>query len=170
VDVTADRLQLSTDSNEINSILSELDAKYGWFIKLNQNPGEKVLAPALAFGDIYYTTYSPNLTPPPDPCTPGNLGTARVYIVNGRTGEAVYNFDTSNDGYATTNTRATNSSGEILLQSDRVMTLGTGIPSGVVLVISGGNLLALCGTGGALCQLPDPLVDDTIQIYWRRIS
>ncbi len=170
VDVTADRLQLSTDSNEINSILSELDAKYGWFIKLNQNPGEKVLAPALAFRDIYYTTYSPNLTPPPDPCTPGNLGTARVYIVNGATGEAVFNFDTSNDGYATTNTRATNSSGEILLQSDRVMTMGSGIPSGVVLVInSSGSLLALVGTGGALYTPPSPPGGDTIQIYWRRI-
>ncbi len=168
-DMTLDRLQASTSSAEIATILSDLDTKYGWFILLDQNPGEKVLAPVLAFKDVYYTTYAPNTTSP-DPCVSGNLGTARVYIVNYKTGEAVFNFDTSNDSTTTTNARAKNAAGKVLLRSDRVETLGSGIPSGVVLVLtSGGDVVALVGCGGALCTPPPPLTTTTVPLYWRKL-
>src|SRR3972149_6029513 len=97
VDVTTDDLQgANTTSNQITTILSDLNTKYGWYIRLNQNSGEKVLAPALVFNEVYYSTYAPPL-PSADPCSPASQTTARLYIVSNKTGEAVHNLNTSND-------------------------------------------------------------------------
>jgi type IV pilus assembly protein PilY1 len=169
VDVTTNDLQADgTTSSQINSILADLDTKYGWYIRLDQNLGEKVLARALAFGEVFYTTYAPDITVTTDPCNPGNLGTARAYLLSIKAGEAVFNFDTGNDGLSPSNSRATNDSGEVLQRSDRVMTLGYGIPSGVVLVIkAGGDVLALVGCGGALCAPPPPSAGNTFGLYWK---
>jgi type IV pilus assembly protein PilY1 len=166
VDVTTDDLQGVTTTS-ITTILSDLNTKYGWYIRLNQISGEKVLAPALAFIEVYFTTYAPP-TLSADPCTPANQTTARVYVVSNKTGEAVHNLDTSNDSTSTSNTRATNTDGDILMRSDRVMTLGRGIPSGVVLAITAaGDVTALVGCGGSLCAPPAPATPNTIPIYWR---
>ena len=95
---------------------------------------------------------------------------ARLYLVSNKTGEAVKNFDTSNDASSNTNTRATNRDGDILMASDRVMTLGKGIPSGVVLAMSaGGDVTALVGCGGSLCAPPAPTSPNTIPIYWKML-
>jgi type IV pilus assembly protein PilY1 len=173
VDVTTNDLQGSTTTDsEISAILTDLDNKYGWFIKLDQNSGEKVLAPALAFVDVFYTTYTPDAAVSADPCAPGNLGTARVYLVNNKTGEAVYNADTSNDSsYSSiTNTRAKGSSGDVLQRSDRSIALGSGIPSGVVLIITAeGGVTGMIGCGGSLCIPPSTGEGPTVPIYWRRI-
>ncbi len=170
VDVTTDRLQVSIDPTEISAILSALSTKYGWYIKLNERAGEKVLAPVLAFKETYYTTYTPDASAAADPCAAGNLGSARVYVLNGVTGESVFNFDTLNDSTSTTNARAKNSAGQVLLRSDRVQTIRSGIPSGVVLVITAdGNITALIGCGGALCTPPPPSDGNTFRLYWRRI-
>jgi type IV pilus assembly protein PilY1 len=173
VDVTTDDLQASTaTSSQITTILADLDTKYGWFIMLDQNTGEKVLAPALAFVDIYYTTYTPISGVSSDPCTGGNLGTARVYLVNSKTGEAVYNAATSNDSsYSSiTNTRAQGQSGEVLQRGDRSLAMGSGIPSGVVLIITNqGGVTGMIGCGGSLCIPPPTGEDNTVPIYWRRI-
>jgi type IV pilus assembly protein PilY1 len=173
VDVTTDDLQGSTTSSAtINQILTDLDTKFGWFIKLDQNSGEKVLAPALAFVDVFYTTYTPDAAISADPCAPGNLGTARIYLVNNKTGEAVYNADTSNDSSysSVTNTRAQGQSGAVLQRSDRSIAMGSGIPSGVVLIITAqGNVTGLVGSGGALYIPPPTGEDNTIPIYWRKI-
>ena len=104
-----------------------------------------------------------------DVCTAGNRGTARVYAVNWRTGEAILNFDTSNDSTVTTNARTFDSQGKILLRSDRVETLGTGIPSQLnVIVMPGGNF-GLVGVGGSIAT---PNIKggkgDNI-IYWREL-
>ena len=171
VDVTTNDLQgASTSLGQINTLMADLNTKYGWYIKLDQNSGEKALAPALAFQDVYYTTYAPNTTLSADPCAAGNLGTARVYEVSTRTGEAVQNFDSSNDSYSITNTRATKAYGQVLLRSDRVMTLGSGIPSGVVMIITGGgDVTALVGCGGSLCNPPPLRQGNTIRVYWKRM-
>ncbi|MGH7273504.1 MAG: hypothetical protein ACREIQ_03460 [Nitrospiria bacterium] len=117
----------------------------------------------------FNTYYAPNTTISADPCEPGNLGTARVYEVSTRTGEAVQNFDSTNDNDPFTNTRATNAYGERLLRSDRVMTLGSGIPSGVVMIITGGgDVTALVGCGGSLCNPPPLRQGNTFRVYWRR--
>ena len=103
-----------------------------------------------------------------DPCVP-NRGTARVYAVNYLTGEAVFNYDTSNDsGYSTeTNKRALGNEGQILKRSDRFNTIGSGIPSGVVVIINAEGEGALIGVGGGL-EIPEVKAGKTaIRLYWR---
>ncbi len=175
VDVTEDILQSPTvTSSTIASILSSLSStsEYGWYIRLNQNAGEKVLAPATVFNqDAIYTTYSPLTVANPDPCVTGNLGTARAYDLNYATGEAVQDFDLTNDSTTTTNTRALLSSatGNVYIgRSDRVETIGSGIPSGAVIVTSQSGLTtAMVGVGGNIqtLQLGTGLV--TSPLYWR---
>ena len=170
VNVTENLLQVSsTSSSDIASILSSLSTSKGWYIKLDQNSGEKVLAPASVFAKVaYYTPYSPGEGESLDPCVP-NRGTARVYAVNYLTGEAVFNYDTSNDsGYSTeTNKRALGNEGQILKRSDRFNTIGSGIPSGVVVIINAEGEGALIGVGGGL-EIPEVKAGKTaIRLYWR---
>ena len=55
---------------------------YGWFIKLDENAGEKSLANALVFNKVaYFTTFTPNVSTS-DPCLAGNLGQGRIYAVD----------------------------------------------------------------------------------------
>ncbi len=168
--VTENLLQVSTTTaGEIASILSDLSTSKGWYIKLDQYSGEKVLAPASVFAKVaYYTTFTPNSGSELDPCVP-NRGTARVFAVNYLTGEAVFNYDTSNDsGYGSeTNTRAMGHNGEILKRSDRYNVVGSGIPSGVVVIINEEGEGALIGVGGGL-EIPEVRAGKTaIRLYWR---
>ena len=172
VDVTTNDLQVdTTTAAQISSILSSFNTLYGWYIKLNENSGEKVLAPALVFNKVaYYTTYSPDTVVVVDPCQPGNLGTGRLYAVDYKTGEAVINYDTSNDTSSTSgNTRASGGEGAyVLRRSDRVQTLGSGIPSGIVVIIGeDGESKLLIGCGGALCSEETVGGGTIIPIYWR---
>lgn len=170
IDVTTDSLQLDgTDAAARSSILNSLNTSYGWYIQLNLRGGEKVLAPALAFNKVaYFTTYTPNTTVSTNPCSPGNLGVSRLYAVNYKTGEAVLNFTSGNDTESTTNNaRALSKSGKVLRRADREITLGVGIPSGLVVVMPpSGDAELLIGCGGGLCA-EDPVVGGTIiPIYW----
>lgn len=169
VDVTENLLQASsTTESEISDILSALNSGKGWYIKLNEDSGEKVLSPASVFAKVaYYTTYSPTEYESSDVCG-ANRGTARVYAVNYLTGEAVFNFDTLNDsGYSSeTNTRALGNEGEVLKRSDRFMAIGSGIPSGVVVIINEEGESALIGVGGGL-EIPTIKTGrTTIRLYW----
>ena len=171
VDVTSNLLQASSSTaGDISTILSNLSSSSGWYIKLNQDSGEKVLSPSSVFAKVaYFTTYSP--TPAAgdsgDVCR-ANRGTARVYAVNYLTGEAVFNFDPTNDsGYGTeTNTRALGKEGSVLKRSDRFMAIGSGIPSGVVIIIDETGESALIGVGGGL-EIPEVQAHrTTIRLYW----
>lgn len=177
VDVTTDDLQSPTaDAATVKNTLDALSAtsNYGWYIKLNQNTGEKVLASPTLFNKvIYFTTFSPSTTSTVDPCQPANLGSSLLYALNYQTGEAVQNYDKSNDTASTTNVRAfmngSNSSNGVLLRSDRVMTLGQGIPSGVVLIVnSGGEVKGIVGTGGNIAQVDVKKYGGIVPLYWRQ--
>jgi type IV pilus assembly protein PilY1 len=81
----------------------------GWQLDLNTHPdwsgGEKSLVPSRTFSDhIIFTTYSPNTTPPADPCTGIGTGTNRVYVVDVFSGAPV--LDRNNDGTKTTDERS----------------------------------------------------------------
>lgn len=170
VNATENLLQVtSTSSSDIASILSSLSTSKGWYIKLDQNSGEKVLAPATVFAKVaYYTTFSPDASESLNPCMP-DRGTARVYAVNYLTAEAVFNYDTSNDsGFSTeTNKRAMGNDGQILKRSDRFSAIGSGIPSGVVVIINAEGEGALIGVGGGL-EIPEVRAGKTaIRLYWR---
>ena len=171
--MTTNALQVNTTTAaDISTILSNLNSLYGWYIKLNENSGEKVLAPALVFNKVaYYTTYSPDTVVVVDPCQPGNLGTGRLYAVDYKTGEAVINYDASNDTSSTSgNTRASGGEGAyVLRRSDRVQTLGSGIPSGIVIIIgAGGDTTECIGIGGGLNCDDLPPGGGVKPIYWRQ--
>lgn len=173
VDVTTDQLQTTTTPNgqagSISDILNQLTTQSGWFLQLNQNSGEKVLAVPMVFNKaLYFTTYAPGVTNT-DPCLAGNLGTSRLYAVDYSTGEAVLDYDTTNDGITPPNSRSLSSSGKVLGRSDRVKTTGTGIPSGLVIVITpGGNLKALTGVGGAIPPDNPKPGGAAMPLYWRQ--
>lgn len=62
-----------------------------------------------------------------------------------------------------------NSSNGVLLRSDRVMTLGQGIPSGVVLIVnSGGEVKGIVGTGGNIAQVDVKKYGGIVPLYWRQ--
>ncbi len=165
-DVTTDQLQTTTinaGTGSITDLLAKLNASNGWYIKLDQNSGEKVLSAPLVYNKVaYFTTFAPGTTVTTDACQP-NLGTARMYAVNYKTGEAVMNYDTSNDSTITTNKRA-QSGGAILLRNDRVKTIGTGIPPGVTPIITaeGGTLWTGMQKQGSLSGR------GIIPLYWRQ--
>jgi type IV pilus assembly protein PilY1 len=173
VDVTDDVLQSGT-SAQVTSILNALNSSsnYGFYIRLNQNTGEKVLAPATVFSKVaYFTTYAPNTAPVADVCQVGNLGTSRIYAVDYKTGAAVINYDLLNDvlyNNYVSNSYATPIQGQLLLRSDRVQKLGIGIPSGIVLVLSqSGDPIALVGCGGGICPTHPKPGGVVIPLYWR---
>jgi type IV pilus assembly protein PilY1 len=81
----------------------------GWQLNLNTHPdwtgGEKSLVPSRTFSDrVIFTTYSPNTTPPTDPCTGIGTGTNRVYVVSVFDGAPI--LDRNNDGSLTTSERS----------------------------------------------------------------
>jgi type IV pilus assembly protein PilY1 len=181
MDVTLDALQTTTDtsgSNSVQGLMNTLNgsANYGWYIQLNQNTGEKVLATPLVFNKIaYFTTYTPAGTVAnADPCVTSSLGPSRMYALNYKTGEAVLNYDTTNDAAGTTTNRRAIREGVYgdpynLFRSDRTMTTGNGIPSGAVMVINpNGTLKLLTGIGGAL-RNDNPVPGGSIvPLYWRQ--
>lgn len=159
VDVTLDLLQDPNTSQEIkNSILTDLRSGNGWFIKLDQNIGEKSLSPPVVINKIaYFTTFNPTSEGAGnDPCYVGE-GTARIYILEYNTGNAVFNLDLTND-----------IGGPVLSRSDRSEVIGTAIPSGVVITFIGGKIIAYIGVGGGV-QAPPTKGPQNEQKYWKMV-
>ena len=78
------------------STLDSIKTSYGWYIILDKKDGEKCLASS---GGILQNSLLHQLFPRHeggDPCFIGE-GTASLYAVNYGTGEAVFNFDLTND-------------------------------------------------------------------------
>ncbi|MDO3376790.1 pilus assembly protein [Geoalkalibacter halelectricus] len=169
VDVTTNVLQESSDTSLINATLDALQAgtNYGWYIKLNENSGEKVLAASTVFNNVaYFSTYAPNTDVAPDPCKPGNLGTSRVYQVDARTGEAIINNDPSNDNDSA-NERAAHEDGYVLKRSDRVQIIGEGIPSGIVTLIDASGRVTMMISSSNRVNTVDALDARMINpVYW----
>jgi type IV pilus assembly protein PilY1 len=121
-----------------------------------ENLGEKSLAPAVVFNKAaYFTTFTP--TPEGitgDPCYVGE-GTARVYILEYNTGNAMFNLDLTNDV-----------GGTVISKNDRSKTIGTGIPSGVVITFIGGKPVAYIGVGGGVNMAPTSGRQNE-QKYWK---
>jgi type IV pilus assembly protein PilY1 len=160
VDVTQDLLQdPSTSPSDKTNILNALNTKDGWYIKLDQNPGEKCLSsPVVYYGVVYYTSFAPNFGSVADPCFVGE-GTGRIYALRYKTGNAIFNLDGSLDG--------------IISRSDRSATIGTGIPSGVIITFIGGKAAAYVGVGGpGGPRIPRPkLLSDKsiVPVFWKMV-
>jgi hypothetical protein len=82
-------------------------------------------------------------------------GTARVYILQYNTGNAVYNLDLTNDA-----------GGTVISKTDQSEILGTAIPSGVVITFVGGKAIAYIGVGGGV-DTPPITGDQNEQKYWK---
>jgi hypothetical protein len=110
VDVTNPDSPAPSLDNPYSDADSNGTVDQGWYIRLAG--GEKVLAEnTVFFKTVYLTTFTPN----DDPCLPGGLAT--LYALNYKTGAAV--IDVDGDG-----------------TKDRSVTIGGGIPSKVVMVIT----------------------------------
>jgi type IV pilus assembly protein PilY1 len=158
VDVTQDVLQDSSasDANKaaVNSALSNQN---GWYVKLDQKIAEKCLSsPVVYYGVVYYTSFAPNFGTTGDPCFVGE-GTGRLYALKYKTANAAFNLDGSLDGAVS--------------GSDRSVTIGTGIPSGVIITFIEGKAVGYVGVGGpGGPRVPKPkLASDksVIPVYWR---
>lgn len=156
-DVTQDLLQdPNTPEAQKKVILSGLETKKGWYIKLHENQGEKSLSnPVVFYGIVYYTTFSPTFGGVEDPCFVGE-GTARMYGVHYKTGNAVFNLDASND-----------MGDQVISQSDRSQIIGTAIPSGVIITFIKGTAVGYSGVGGGVYRPELWSGKSLIPIYWR---
>jgi outer membrane protein assembly factor BamB len=162
VDVTSDILQKPNptpeDINLQRQTLNNLNTSSGWFITL-ENKGEKTTASPVIFGGIvYYTTFTPSYPTEGDICFLGE-GTARVYALQYKTGNAAFNFDLEND----TEER------KIIYKSDRSMIIGAGIPSQVVIAVVKGNVVGYVGVGGGIFSPEMGSKKNIIPLYWRRV-
>ena len=157
-DTTTDLLQdPSTTEADKAAILTDLRQKNGWFIKLDQRPGEKsVSTPVTFYGGVYYSTFSPTLEGQVSICNLGP-GTATLYIVDYKTAKAIFNLDTTNDGEE-----------ELALRrSDRAKVIGPGIPSGVIITFISGQATGYVGVGGGV-YLPElTKTKPLIPLNWR---
>jgi len=152
VNVTANLVQDGTEQEKADT-LADLNNGDGWYIELNENPGEKVLAPAIVyFGAAYLTTFTPTPGDPIDPCYVGE-GTARLYALAYKTGAAMMDFDESDD----------------LDKSDRSTVIGTAIPSGMVIALLRGMGASYVGVGGGIVTSDLVTAAAMDQMYWRHL-
>jgi type IV pilus assembly protein PilY1 len=171
VDVTQDLLQEpGTSVATLQTIRSQLTSLNGWFIKLNQNSGEKSLSSAVIFyGVVYYTTFTPTSTgvSVTDPCYVGE-GQGRVYMVEWNTGNAV--FDTVQSNNVTAHDPELNKDRLYFLRrADRVDTGNdkiTGIPSEPIVTFIQGISVGYIGVSAGVQQIGLKTTKSLVPIYW----
>lgn len=153
---------IDTIKQEIRNSLTDGN---GWYIEL-EGDGEKIVCSPIVFaGVVYFTTYTPSATAGgADPCTVNqDRGVARLYAVDYLTGEAVLNFDESNDQVVDEETV------EMLKKSDRSKTIGTAIPSAPVVAVLEGGPRMLIGVEKGI-QSQEVLAEgDMYLFYWRQM-
>ena len=160
VDVTLDTLQDPNASSSAKAtMLNNLRTKSGWYIRLNQspgespNPGEKCEGSAVVFGGAaYYSTFTPTPINTQSVCTLGT-GQGNVYILQYQTGNAVFNL---NDDLQ-----------ESLSANDRSMSIGSGIPSGIIITVLGDTVTGYGGVAGGIFSPPLPNVRSIVPLNWR---
>ncbi len=168
VDVTGNELQNGT-IDQVTGVLNALNApgNFGWYIRL-ENPGEKMLAPPVVFfGQVFYTTYAP-LVGAVSGCEVGNLGVSRLYHLDFKTGEAVFDYDkTNNTDDVSGNARAAGKDGVVLKKTDRVRNLGEGIPSGIVTLIdASGQVTMMISASNRVGTYQAPDAKLITPVYW----
>jgi hypothetical protein len=109
-------------------------------------------------GAAYYATFTPSVANVGDICSIGE-GTAKIYILKYKIGNAAFNLDDANDIGGTA----------VISKSDRTMPLGKGIPSGIILGILGDSVIANEGVGGGVFSPPLPSNKTLVPINWRTV-
>jgi type IV pilus assembly protein PilY1 len=168
-DATENLIVLGTDGDggTKQAAKEALSIHNGWFIKLDQNTGEKMTSPVVVFnGVVYFTTYTPESgsPPPDDPCeTVSGRGTARLYALNYKTGEAAFEWSDAEETDAAGNTVDKG-------RHDRSKIIGTSIASApVVAILEGGPKIYIGVEGGV--KKEDPNVTKAMEtFYWRQME
>ena len=135
IDVT-DPAATPPDLSTAGDVDSNLYTDQGWYVRLVDGGGNAVGEKVLAEGVVFYKTfYVTTFTPNEDPCVPG--GDGKLYALSHLTGSAVLDFD--NDSV-----------------SDRSTTVGGGIPSKPVMLITktGTKLLISVGSSNPNAASP----------------
>ncbi|MGD9415798.1 MAG: PilC/PilY family type IV pilus protein, partial [Desulfobacterales bacterium] len=164
IDVTDDLIQLGTEGEQ-QAVKNNLENGNGWFIRL-ENLGEKVVAsPRVYGGVVYFTTYTPDTGGGggTDPCAASTVrGVARLYAVDYKTGASVAEFsaevEVDGDGNAVD-----------LGKKDRVIAIGTAIPSAPVIAVLEGGARIFIGVEGGIVSLPTVVTPDMYRYYWHQI-
>ena len=140
----------------------------GWQLNLNTHPdwtaGEKSLVSSRTFGDqVIFTTYSPNTSPPADPCSGVGTGTNRAYAVDVFDGSPV--VDRNNDNILTTDERS-----QDLRQSGIAPEAAFLFPAppnnGNMNTPSGGSGSVTCLSGVEVLNVCTKF-DQRVKTYWR---
>jgi type IV pilus assembly protein PilY1 len=155
-DVTTQVVQNGSSSE--TSLKNALKTSSGWFIQLNENPGEKVLASPTAFFSAFFSTF----TPVSGVCNAG--GDARLYTLNYATGgipdSAVQDPDGTGPGQPPTVSR-----------SMRVSALGNSIPTELTVTIQKSGSTGFVAAAGSVNQPPlAELPNNVTPISWRQCS
>jgi type IV pilus assembly protein PilY1 len=137
-----------------DTLLNETDTDNGWYIRLNQHLGEKVLStPVIYFGTAYFTSFIPDSETFEDLCYVGQ-GRARLYALGYKTGDPVFDLD---------------GLGGPLDINDRSAEIGVGIPSGVVIAIFGEVAKGYVGVGGGIYHPPVSNKSTILPMWWREV-
>ncbi|GAG94174.1 unnamed protein product, partial [marine sediment metagenome] len=163
VDVTDDLIQLGTEAEKLATQTS-LENGQGWFIRL-ENPGEKVVASPRVYGGVaYFTTYTPDTGGGgDDPCAASTVrGVGHLYAVDYKTGAAVSDFSSEveidDDGNVAD-----------LGKKDRVIAIGTAIPSAPVIAILENGAQIFIGVEGGIVSMPAIVTPDMNRYYWHQM-
>jgi type IV pilus assembly protein PilY1 len=164
VDVTDDLIQLGTEAQK-QAVKTSLENAKGWFIRL-ENSGEKVVAsPRVYGGVVYFTTYTPDTAggSGTDPCAASTVrGVGRLYAVDYKTGASVADFsaEIEYDG-----------DGNIvdLGKKDRVIPIGTAIPSAPVIAIFENGARIFIGVEGGIVSMPAIVTPNMYRYYWHQM-
>ena len=129
----------------------------GWFIQLNQsageslNPGEKCTAsPNVYAGVANYTTFAPTPVNTYSVCTIGT-GEGYIYSLQYQTGSSV--IDLNQDGQLTV--------------SDRSTSIGSGLPSGIVITVINGIVTGYGGVAGGVFSPTLTISNSIVPLDWR---
>ena len=149
----------SLTADQQTAKLNEIKSSLGWYIILEKKAGEKCLATPVVYAKTaYFTSFSPSTEAIDDPCFIGE-GTASLYAVNWSTGEAAFNLDLTNDTGGTVVTG----------KSDRTKIIGSAIPSGVVITVIGGKVIAYIGVGGGVVKPPTSGTRSLFPVTWKLV-
>lgn len=160
VDVTDNLVQQGTDAEKAQ-VNTALQAGYGWFIRMT-HAGEKIVSsPKILNKKIYFTTFTPGDSSVSnyDPCAVSyDLGVSRLYILDYKTGAAVYDLSSSGNP------------NDPLTKEDRSIVIGAAIAPDPVLVTTGETTSVIYGSGGRLGSMPVEINQLIRRYFWRQLK
>jgi type IV pilus assembly protein PilY1 len=156
VDVTT-RVEQNGSSEEA-TLKEDLKDVNGWFVQLNQRPGEKVLASPSAFFSVFFSTF----VPISGVCNAG--GDARVYELNYETGGIPDSKAKDPDGDGP-------ESAPSVTRNDRFVVIGKSIPTELTITIQREGSSGFVASSGNVDRLPLPeLPNNVTPLSWRECS